>query len=777
MWSDPVSGSGPASAHTCAAHAEATKELPFEDREDFEDARRGLIESAPSLVLRDARGRAVWDMDSYAFVRKGEGAVTRRGGARADAPKRGARADEPPQGAQADEPPQGAWADAPQQGAQADEPPQSARADAEGESAEDTSQAPDTVHPGLWRMAQLNGIHGLFEVVPGIYQVRGYDLSNMTLVEGTRGVIVIDPLVSTECAAAALALYRKHRGEREVSAVVYTHSHVDHFGGVKGVVSAEQVQAGEVPVWAPAGFLEHAVSENVLAGGAMARRASYMFAPALERGPRGQVDAGIGKTISSGSITLIPPTHEVSHTGQEAEIDGVPIVFQLVPDSEAPAEMNFFFKDLGVLCIAENAVHCMHNVLTPRGAPVRDSLAWSKYLGEAIELFGARSDVMFAQHHWPRWGKARIVEHLARHRDMYRYLHDQTLRLANRGLTPTEIAAEVRLPPSLQRTWSCRGYYGTVSHNVRAVYQRYLGFFDGNPAHLDPYPPVEAARRYVELAGGIDKLLAQARIAFREGDYRWAAELCSHAVFAEQGCSEAGDAEAGNAETGDAETGDEETGNAESGDAETGDAETGNAESGDAEAGNAEAGNAEAGNARLGYAEARELQASALEQLGYQSESAVWRNLYLVGAHELREGPPPPPKGRRVASADVAKALSLEQLWDAMGARLDGPRAWDTTIKLAWDFTDVGERWSVTVENGALSAVEGRLVEDCHAKVTLTRAALDAVLLGEGDGPRLFSSGAIAVEGDGAKLGEFLGLLDEGDPVFAIVAPGAPGKD
>ncbi|MGA9315334.1 MAG: alkyl sulfatase dimerization domain-containing protein [Solirubrobacteraceae bacterium] len=648
--SDPC----PASADTRAAHADASKDLPFEDREDFEDARRGLIATAPSLVLRDERGRVVWDMDSYGFV--------------------SAHEDE----------------------------------GAEGK----VGQAPDTVHPSLWRMAQLNGIHGLFEVVPGIYQVRGYDLSNMTLVEGNAGVIVIDPLISTECAAAALALYRKHRGERKVSAVIYTHSHVDHFGGVKGVVSAEQVQAGEVPVWAPAGFLEHAVSENVLAGGAMARRASYMFAPALERGPRGQIDAGIGKTTSTGSITLIPPTHEAKHTGQETEIDGVPIVFQLVPDSEAPAEMNFFFKDLGVLCVAENAVHCMHNVLTPRGAPVRDSLAWSKYLGEAIELFGARADVMFAQHHWPRWGKERVIEHLARHRDMYRYLHDQTLRLANRGLTPTEIAAEVRLPPSLEQTWSCRGYYGTVSHNVRAVYQRYLGFFDGNPAHLDPHPPAEAAWRYVELAGGIDELLAQAHIAFKEGDYRWAAELCSHAVFAEPE-----------------------------------------------------------------NAEARELQACALEQLGYQAESAVWRNLYLVGAHELRDGPPPAPKDRRVASADVARALSIEQLWDAMGARLDGPRAWDTTIKLAWDFTDVGERWSVTVENGALSAVRDRIDEDRHAKVTLTRAALDAVLLGEGDGPQLFASGAIAVEGDGAKLGEFLGLLDEGDPVFAIVTPGAPDKD
>jgi alkyl sulfatase BDS1-like metallo-beta-lactamase superfamily hydrolase len=659
-------GPSTASAHTRAIQVAATSELPFEDREDFKDARRGQIASAPSLVLHDAHGRVVWDMDSYAFVNAEEGIGASQGGGEAP----------------------------------------------DGEPAEGLAHVPDTVHPSLWRMAQLNRLHGLFEVVPGIYQVRGYDISNMTLVEGRGGVIVIDPLISTECAAAALALYRAHRGERKVSAVIYTHSHVDHFGGVKGVASAEQVQSGELPIWAPAGFLEHAVSENVLAGGAMARRAAYMFAPALERGPRGQVDAGIGKTTSTGSITLIPPTHEVARTGQEAEIDGVRFVFQLVPDSEAPAEMNFFFKDLGVLCIAENAVHCMHNVLTPRGAPVRDSLAWSKYLGEAIELFGARADVMFAQHHWPRWGKARILEHLARHRDMYRYLHDQTLRLANRGFTPTEIAAEVRLPPSLEQTWSCRGYYGTVSHNVRAVYQRYLGFFDGNPAHLDPYPPAEAAWRYVELAGGIDELLAQAHTAFKEGDYRWAAELCSHAVFAGPG-----------------------------------------------------------------NAQARELQASALEQLGYQSESAVWRNLYLVGAHELREGPPPAPKARSVASADVARALSIEQLWDAMGARLDGPRAWGKEIKLAWDFTDVGERWSVTVENGALNAVRGRLAEDRHAKVTLTRAAFDAVLLGEGDGAQLFASGAIAVEGEAEKLGEFLGLLEEGDPVFAIVTPRAPDKD
>ncbi|HWX86912.1 MAG TPA: alkyl sulfatase dimerization domain-containing protein [Solirubrobacteraceae bacterium] len=633
-----MSDPGPASAHTRAAHAHAAGELPFEDREDFEDAKRGLVATTPNLVVRDARGRAVWDMDSYAFLDSRE-------------------------------------------------------------------EPPETIHPSLWRMAQLNGTHGLFEVAPGIYQVRGYDISNMTLVEGRTGVIVVDPLISTECAAAALGLYRAHRGERKVSAVIYTHSHVDHFGGVKGVIDEEAVHAGEVPVWAPAGFLEHAVSENVLAGTAMARRAGYMFAPSLAREPRGQVDAGIGKTTSSGSITLIPPTHDVTFTGQEEEIDGVRIRFQLVPDSEAPAEMNFGFPNLGVLCVAENAVHCMHNVLTPRGAAVRDALRWSKYLAEAIELFGRHTDVMFAQHHWPRWGKERVIEHLARHRDMYRYLHDQTLRLANRGLTPTEIAAAVRLPPSLERTWSCRGYYGTVSHNVRAVYQRYLGFFDGNPAHLDPHPPVEAGRRYVELAGGIEALLANARHAFAKGDYRWVAEVCSHAVFAEPT-----------------------------------------------------------------HADARELHAQALEQLGYQAESAVWRNLYLVGAHELRDGAPTTPTGRRVASADVARALSIEQLWDAMGARLDGPRAWDVQIVLAWNFTDVHEQWTVSVENGALSSIRGRLADDADATITLTRTAFDAVLLGEGDGA-LFASGAIAVAGDGEKLGEFLGLLDDGDPAFAIVTP------
>ncbi|MGA2452613.1 MAG: alkyl sulfatase dimerization domain-containing protein [Solirubrobacteraceae bacterium] len=570
----------------------------------------------------------------------------------------------------------------------------------------DGAESPETVHPSLWRHSVLNMFHGLFEVVPGIYQVRGYDVSNVTFLEGATGVIVIDPLVSAECAAAALALYRRHRGDRPVTGVIYSHTHVDHWGGVKGVVAQESVKAGEVPIWAPAGFMEFAISENVLAGAAMVRRAEYMFAPALARGPRGQVDAGMGKTASTGTVTLIPPTHEVTATGQDAQIDGVRFVFQLVPDSEAPVEMNFHFPEKRVLCIPENATHCMHNLLTPRGAQVRDALRWSKYMGEAIEMFGADSDALFAQHNWPRWGTGRITDFLARHRDMYRYLHDQTLRLANKGLTSTEIAAEVTMPPSLAGTWSCRGLYGSTSFNVRAVYQRYLGFFDGNPAHLDPLAPEEAAKRYVELAGGLDELLAKARSAFERGEYRWVGELASHAVFTEPGS-----------------------------------------------------------------APARELLADALEQLGYQSESAPSRNFYLVGAHELREGAPERDGGRRVASLDVARSLPLEKLWDGMGASLDGPRAWDASILISWDFTDVGERWTVRVENGALSTVEGKLDPAAQAKVVLTRAAFDAVILKEGDVGELFASGAIAVEGDAVKLAELFGLVDEADAAFAIVTP------
>lgn len=393
--------------------------------------------------------------------------------------------------------------------------------------------APDTVNPSLWRQSQLVAEQGLFEVTGGIYQVRGFDLSNVTFIEGTTGVIVLDPLISTETAAAALALYREHRGDRPVTGIIYTHSHVDHFGGVKGVTTQEDVDAGRVPVVAPEGFTEHAIAENVYAGTAMARRAGYMYGAALARGPQGQVGAGLGQTTSTGTVTLIPPTLFVTTTGQEETVDGVRMVFQMAPDTEAPSEMLVWFPDHKALCAAEDATHTLHNLLTLRGAVVRDPHVWSRYLTESIDLFAGEAEVVFASHHWPTWGTERIVEYLSLQRDLYGYLHDQTLRLLNRGFTGPEIAEQIALPPALENAWHARGYYGSVSHNVKAIYQRYMGWFDGNPAHLWEHPPVERARRYVELGGGADAVVATAQSAFDAGDYRWVAELLNHVVFAQ----------------------------------------------------------------------------------------------------------------------------------------------------------------------------------------------------------------------------------------------------
>lgn len=394
-------------------------------------------------------------------------------------------------------------------------------------------EAPDTVNPSLWRQSQLNAIQGLFEVVPGLYQVRGLDLSVMSFIEGDRGVVVVDPLISVETATAALGLYRAHRGERPVTGVVYTHSHADHFGGVRGILDSADVESGAVPVIAPAGFAEHAVAENVFVGTAMSRRAGYMYGAALDRGPSGQVGAGLGQTTSVGSVTLIPPTLDVTETGQEATVDGVRMVFQLAPGSEAPAELHFLLPDFRALCMAENATHVLHNILTIRGALVRDPHAWARYLTDAIELFGEQTDVVFASHHWPTWGHERALRFLVEQRDLYAYLHNQTLRMLNRGMTGIEIAEAIQLPPALENAWHARGYYGSVSHNVKAIYQRYLGWYDGNPANLWKHPPVEAGRRYLEYMGGADAVMARAEGSFAEGDYRWVAEVLSHVVFAE----------------------------------------------------------------------------------------------------------------------------------------------------------------------------------------------------------------------------------------------------
>ncbi|UPK75760.1 MBL fold metallo-hydrolase [Nocardioidaceae bacterium SCSIO 66511] len=393
-------------------------------------------------------------------------------------------------------------------------------------------EAPDSVNPSLWRQSQLAAIGGLFEVVDGVYQVRGMDLSNTTIVEGDEGVIVFDTLLSVETGAAALALYRKHRGDRPVKAVVITHSHADHFGGVKGFVSQEEVDSGAARIFAPEGFVEASVSENVYAGTAMNRRAAYMYGAALARGPQGQVGTGLGQTISTGTVSLMEPTDIVTTTGQEVTVDGVRMVFQMAPNTEAPSEMLIYLPDFKALCAAEDATHNLHNLLTLRGAVVRDPHGWSNYLTETIDLFG-EAEVVFASHHWPTWDNDRVIEFLSTQRDLYAYLHDQTLRMMNKGLVGAEIAEEITLPPALENAWNARGYYGSVSHNVKAIYQRYLGWFDGNPAHLWEHTPVERAKRYVDLAGGADAAVENARAAFDAGDFRWAAELANHVVFAE----------------------------------------------------------------------------------------------------------------------------------------------------------------------------------------------------------------------------------------------------
>jgi alkyl sulfatase BDS1-like metallo-beta-lactamase superfamily hydrolase len=398
-------------------------------------------------------------------------------------------------------------------------------------------QPPDTVHPSLWRQSQLTAIQGLFEVAGGVYQVRGADLSNMTLVESDHGVIVIDPLISQECAAAALALYRAHRGDRAVTAVIYTHSHLDHFGGVLGVVGA----GTDVPIIAPEHFMDHSVSENVYAGIAMLRRGFYYSGDPLPVGPDGKVGMGLGAAASTGTIGLLAPTLDITRTGQEEVVDGVRIVFQMTPHTEAPAEMNFHFPAQRALCVAENATHNLHNLLTLRGAQVRDPRIWSRYLAEAMELFLDGTDVAFASHHWPTWGRDNIATFLTEQRDLYAYLHDQTLRLINQGYTGAEVAEVIEAPPGLEAAWHTHGYYGSVSHNVKAIYQRYLGWYDGNPAHLWQHPPQAAAQRYARLAGGPDQLAVRAREFLEEGDLRFAAELASHAVFADPDSAQARD--------------------------------------------------------------------------------------------------------------------------------------------------------------------------------------------------------------------------------------------
>jgi alkyl sulfatase BDS1-like metallo-beta-lactamase superfamily hydrolase len=564
--------------------------------------------------------------------------------------------------------------------------------------------APATVNPSLWRQALLNNHVGLFKVTEGIYQLRGFDLANITLIEGKTGWIVVDTLTSRETAAFAMAFARQHLGDHKVSAVVFTHSHVDHFGGVLGIITLEEVAARHVPVVAPVGFLEEATSENVLMGPAMGRRSMYMYGSRLPRSATGLVDDGLGKAVAYGTVGILEPTLLINRTPQPETIDGVRFVFQNVPGSEAPAELTFFLPDLKAYCGAEMVSHTMHNLYTLRGAKVRDAKKWAGYIDDAL-THAADAEVYFGSHHWPVWGRERIRDFLTKQRDIYRYTHDQTIRMMNAGLTMQEVAEQIRLPKSLDSFLDAHGYYGTLRHNTKAVYQYYLGWFDANPAHLDPYPPEEAARHYVELAGGPDKAIALAQASFDKGDYRWAAELLNHVVFAAPG-----------------------------------------------------------------NRAAKELLARTYDQLGYAAESAVWRNFYLTGAYELRNGGPQ--EGVAASSLlDMLQHTPVERFLEAMAAALNGPRAEDAHFKVNLVLPDLQESYVLEIQNAVLQHHRAPPAADANATLTLPKPMFLRMMTGKAGIADFLVNKEIQVEGSRVDLLRFLSLFDRSRGNFAIVTP------
>lgn len=565
----------------------------------------------------------------------------------------------------------------------------------------------ETVNPSLWRQAQLNALnHGLYEVVPGIYQIRSFDIANMTLIKSDSGWIIIDPLTSTEASRTGLALANKELGERPVVAVIITHSHADHFAGILGVMSHEDAESSKVAMIAPEHFVNEALSENVLAGNVMSRRATYMYGNLLPSSPTGFVTTGLGAALSMGNTGFIIPNDLIKETGETRHIDGVDIEFQMTPGSEAPAEMVFYFPQFKALCMSEITSHHLHNLYTPRGAQVRDALAWAAQINESIDLFGDRLEVEFASHHWPIWGRQEAIEYLKKQRDMYKYIHDQTLRLANHGYIKEEIAEQIKLPESLGKEFYNRDYYGTVHHNARAVYVKYLGFFDGNPATLFPLPPTEVATRYLEFMGGADAIVEKARGCFDAGDYRWVAEVLNHVVMAEPD-----------------------------------------------------------------HFNARALQADTLEQLGYQSESGPWRNFYLCGALELRQGLP---KGAAFgATASMAKSMPLENLYQTMAVRLNGPSADGLVIHLNLDFKD-SEPTLLSIENSVLHAFTGKQHQKPNATLRMSAVNFKFMMTGNTDAMKLLESGELEMSGDFEALGKFRELFDQFERRFPIVTPRKP---
>ncbi len=623
-----------ATAATRAVLAAAAKDLPPEDNQDFEFARRGFIATWPESIIKQANGKPSFDLAGNDFI---EGA------------------------------------------------------------------APDTVNPALWRQNRVLRAEGLFKLAPGLYQVRGFDNSNVSFIETPKGWIVIDPLTVEEVARAAFDLLKKHVADKPVLAVIYTHSHTDHFAGATGIISPADVASGKVQVIAPKGFVDEVVSEWMIAGPAMGRRAYYQFGYFLPRGTKGHAGMGMGTAIAAGRQGFIPPTLEIDHTGQTVTIDGVELVFQMTPGAEAPTEFTLWIPSLKALCSAETATSTLHNVQTLRGAKVRDAKAWAGYLTEMARLWGSEAEVLFASHHWPRYGQPVIRSYLSRQRDAYKFIHDQSVRRMNLGQTPNEIAEGLQLPTALRADWSARGYYGTVSHNAKAVYDRYMGWYDGIPADLNPYPPVERAKRLVAALGGGKAVVRQARKAYAAGDYRWAAELAHNGLFA---------------------------------------------------------------NPKDEVA--RTLLGDSYEQMGYQAESAVWRNIYLTGARELRQrGPDSIPES---GPSYLAGATPLHYFLDLLETTVVPEKAGDA--KLAFNLVDTasGDKSAVTLENAVMISEAGQSIAGAPT-LSAPKPLLLGILFGKVPLDAMVKAGQARLEGDGDAIRQLVGMLEAPKADFNIVEP------
>lgn len=634
-------GVKPPTEHTKAANRTVLDSLPFNDRSDFDNARRGFIAGLPDGVIRNAAGKVVFEAKNVQVP--------------IDAP------------------------------------------------------APDTMNPSLWRVAQLNGLVGLFKVVDRIYQLRNLDIANMTIIEGEGGLIIVDTTTSVDAARAGIELYFQHRPRKPIAAIVLTHSHIDHFAGIGALTTADDVAAGKTRIIAPFGFTEEAVSENLYAGNAMLRRSGYQYGILLDKGPGPDqtLGSGLGVVGPDSPPTLMQPTDWVTETGQRMTIDGLEFEFLMAPGSEAPSEMHFYIPALKGLCTAENATHTMHNFYTLRGAKTRDVSKWVKYLNQTLDMWGNDAEVLYAPHMWPVWGNAEIRAHIENYRDAFKFIHDRALHLANSGHTMPEIGEMVRMSPELAKHWATRGYYGTVSHNARAVYNFYLGYFSGNPAELNPLSPVAAAPRYVEMMGGADAILAQARRAYDAGEYRWVAQLLLHLVYAQPD-----------------------------------------------------------NNA------ARHLQADAFEQLAYQAEAATWRNFYLVGAKELRQGVPDLDFAI-AASPELTKHIPLAMTCDYIGIAVDSAMAGDKVIKLNFEVVGTGEKRALVLRNGVVNS-RATPLDDPDLTLKGTGAALNALIFG-GDPGAVLARGEVTATGRTEALAELAALVTKFKLLFPIVTRPATG--